>query len=67
MLAGIGLVFGLISLAVGVVLLDGGNSNSDGIRVLIGAALATLGVTMIWLIVRSELKWRRLYRIHRLR
>jgi hypothetical protein len=67
MLAGIGLAFGVISLAVGVVLLDGGNSNSDVSRVLGGAALIAFGATTIWLIVRSEMKWRRLYRIHRLR
>jgi len=60
----IGLVFGVVSFIGGVMLLYGA-SNADAARVLSGAALASFGAIIIYLIVRSKIDWKRHYKAYR--
>jgi hypothetical protein len=64
MLEEIGLVFGVVSFVGGVMLLYG-SSNADLARVLSGAAFASLGATIIFLVARAKIKWKRHYKAYR--
>jgi len=61
----ISLAFGFVSLALGVMLLYSA-SNADVAWVLSGAALLSLGMIIVCLVVKSKLEWRRHYKIRRI-
>lgn len=67
MLDMIGLFFGAISLLAGAVLLNNGISGRDPMQTetIAGAALLSLGVVTLGIVVNERLKWKREVRKYR--
>jgi membrane-bound ClpP family serine protease len=62
------LIFGLIVLICGAVLLYDGFTSADAnqsVRVISGAALLSLGLTVMGIVLRNWWKWRKILERHR--